>query len=308
MTGSAPTNEADPPVSESVAGRGGAARPVRIVRRYVDGPSGQIHVAETGRGPDVLLLHQTPRSCDEFGEVMTILADRLHLLAIDLPGMGASDQHPAGPSIENYAAAAASVIEQAANGPATVCGHHTGGVVAIALAAHQPHLVKSLILSSTPWIDEEERARRARKQPIDSMEPQPDGSHLLALWEQRAPFYGGRTDHLARFVRDALRAADPTDGHRAVGCYRMEEAAPLIGCPVTIVEHSADPFARVHTATLAERLPGARVEVITEGRVPLEATAADVAAVLLAAVERDERTPAPSFDDPSASCQHVKNY
>ena len=291
MTDLAPVNEADPPVSESVADCGGAARTVRIVRRYLDGPSGQIHVAETGRGPDVVLVHQTPRSWDEFREVMMILADRLHLLAIDLPGMGASDRHPGGPSIENYAAAAATVIEQAANGPVTVCGHHTGGVVAIALAARHPHLVKSLIVSSTPWIDGAERERRARKKPIDSMDPQPDGSHLLALWEERASYYGGRTDHLQRFVRDALRAADPAEGHRAVGRYTMEEAAALVRCPVTVVEHSADPFARVHTATLAERLPGARVEVIAQGRVPLEATAADFAAVLLAAVERDERAP-----------------
>ena len=98
-----------------------------IVRRYIDGPSGQIHLAEAGRGPSVLLLHQTPRSWDEFREVMIALEDCLHLIAMDLPGMGSSDQHPAGPSIENYAAAAAVVIERLQRGPIAVCGHHTGG-------------------------------------------------------------------------------------------------------------------------------------------------------------------------------------
>ena len=295
MIGVAPAREADSTVGESVElpRHDAPGRQARIVRRYVDGPSGQIHVAETGSGPDVLLLHQTPRSWDEFREVMTILGDRLRLLAIDLPGMGASDQHPAGPSIQSYAAAAAAVITQATSGPIAVCGHHTGGVVAVALAARHPHLVKSLILSSTPWIDEEERDRRARKKPIDSVEAQPDGSHLLALWEQRAPFYGGRTDHLTRFVRDALRAGDPTEGHRAVGRYTMAEAAGLVRCPVTIVEHSGDPFASVHTATLAERLQAACIEVIADGRVPLEATAEAFARVLLRAVDRNERTPDP---------------
>ena len=48
----------------------------------------------------MLLLHQTPRSWDEFREVMTALQDRLHLLAIDLPGMGASEQHPAWSPVE----------------------------------------------------------------------------------------------------------------------------------------------------------------------------------------------------------------
>jgi len=287
VTGPAPTGRVgSPPATPRDVDA--AAPAARARRRYVDGPSGQIHVAEAGNGPSVLLLHQTPRSWDEFEEVMTILADRLHLLAIDLPGMGASDQHPAGPSIENYASAAAAVIEQAAVGPVTVCGHHTGGVVAVELAARRRDLVKGLVLSSTPWIDGEERVRRAPKVPIDSMELQRDGSHLLKLWEQRAPLYGGCTDQLTRFVRDALRTADPAEGHRAVGRYTMEQAAAHLRCPVTVVEHADDPFARVHTRTLVERLGAGHVEVIAGGRVPLEATAVEFAAVLLAAVERHE--------------------
>ena len=255
-----------------------------IVRRYIDGPSGQIHLAEAGRGPSVLLLHQTPRSCDEFREVMIALEDRLHMIAMDLPGMGSSDQHPDGPSIENYAAAAAAVIEQSGRSPMPVCGHHTGGVVAVELAARHPHLVNRLVLSSTPWIDGTERARRAGKQPIDTVEPRSDGSHLLDLWNQRAPFYGGSTDQLTRFVSDALRADDPAAGHRAVGQYRMENAAKRVRCPVTLVEHSADPFASPHTAVLQLHLNASRVEVIPNGRVPLEATASVFAAALLSTV------------------------
>ena len=255
-----------------------------IVRRYIDGPSGQIHVAEAGRGLSVLLLHQTPRSWDEFREVMAALQDRLHLLAIDLPGMGASEQHPDGPSIENYASAAAAAIEQSGLGPMAVCGHHTGGVVAVELAASRPHLVERLILSSTPWIDADERARRALKQPIDTVEPRTDGSHLLELWNQRAPFYDGSIDHLDRFVRDALRADDPAAGHLAVGRYRMEDAAERVRCGVTLVEHRADPFASPHAPMLRHRFNASRVEVIKDGKVPLEATAAAFASALLAAV------------------------
>ncbi len=260
-----------------------------IVRRYINGPSGQIHIAETGRGPSVLLLHQTPRSWDEFREVMAALQDLLHMVAVDLPGMGASDQHPGGPSIENYASAAAAAIEQSGRGPMAVCGHHTGGVVAIELAASHPHLVERLILSSTPWIDAKERARRAGKQPVDTVEPHPDGSHLLALWNQRAPFCNGSTDQLTRFVRDALRADDPVSGHRAVSRYRMEQAVERVRCPVTLVEHSEDPFARPHTQILRQRFNAARVECIEDGKVPLEATATAFASVLLSAVEEQSR-------------------
>ena len=46
---------------------------------------------------------------------------------------------------------------------AHVVGHHTGGVIAIELAARAPERVASLTLSSTPYTDAEFRraARRA---------------------------------------------------------------------------------------------------------------------------------------------------
>ncbi len=41
---------------------------------YADTSFGQLHYAEQGRGPVILLLHQTPRSWDEFRELIPLLA------------------------------------------------------------------------------------------------------------------------------------------------------------------------------------------------------------------------------------------
>ena len=126
-----------------------------IRRTYISNQvGGQIHIAEAGSGPTVLFLHQTPRSWDEFREVMHILKGNLRLIAMDLPGMGASDSIGTNPCIETYADAAECVAQWSAATPLIICGHHTGGVVAIELAARRPDLVTSLILSSTPWMDE----------------------------------------------------------------------------------------------------------------------------------------------------------
>ena len=64
----------------------------------------------------------------------------------------------------------------------------------------------------------------------------------------------------------------------------MENAANRVRCPVTLVEHSADPFASPHTAVLQLHMNASRVEVIQNGRVPLEATASAFAAALLSTV------------------------
>jgi hypothetical protein len=46
--------------------------PVPILRSFADTPEGQIHYAMAGKGKPVLLLHQTPRSWDEYRAVLPI--------------------------------------------------------------------------------------------------------------------------------------------------------------------------------------------------------------------------------------------
>ena len=93
-----------------------------IKRHYIEnGRDGQIHLAEAGNPskthPSILLLHQTPRSWDEFKEVMERLSSDCHLIAMDLPGMGASSPISVPPSIEDYAHAAAIVIRHFGSAP-----------------------------------------------------------------------------------------------------------------------------------------------------------------------------------------------
>ena len=47
-----------------------------IEHRYIEVPGGTIHCAIAGRGAPVLLLHQTPRSWDEYRDVLPLLAPR----------------------------------------------------------------------------------------------------------------------------------------------------------------------------------------------------------------------------------------
>lgn len=252
-----------------------------IRRSYIDNKAGgQIHLAESGEGPTILLLHQTPRSWDEFREVMELLKSDFHLVAMDLPGMGASSPMGREASIEFYAKAAAQVIEHISDQPVTVCGHHTGGIVAIEVAASRPELVNSLVLSSTPWVDERARTERSKNVPIDTVDTAPDGRHLIELWRQRAPYYPDDVDYMNRFVMDALKAQDAAAGHHAVGRYHMEAAVPKIQCPVLLVEHSKDPFASKHTADLKAAFPNASFEQILDGHVALEVGASEFSTIL----------------------------
>ena len=45
-----------------------------MIKGYATTPLGQLHYVEAGNGVPILLLHQTPRSFDEFAEVLPLLA------------------------------------------------------------------------------------------------------------------------------------------------------------------------------------------------------------------------------------------
>lgn len=263
-----------------------AGAPVGVRRQYVDVPFGQIHVARSypaprDGGPPVVLLHQTPRSWDEYAEVIPLLGRTRDVVAIDLPGMGGSDAHPGGASIEHFADGVVGAVDGLGIDRFDLVGHHTGGVVAFEVAATVPARVRRLVLSSTPFVDAEGRRKRATRPPIDAVEVAEDGRHLMELWQRRQRVYpDGRLDLLTRFVGDALRVHDPEDGHRAVAAYVMEDRVSDIAADVLLVGHGADPYAYPELDALASALPKPGQAVIDHGMVPLEYTAAEFAAIV----------------------------
>lgn len=245
---------------------------------YADTSYGQMHYAECGSGHPVLLLHQTPRSWDEYREVLPLLGRRFRAVAVDTIGFGASariGEH----SIETYADAVVAFLDARELPEVHLAGHHTGGVIAIEVAARMPGRVRRLVLSATPYVDERARAERARRPPVDLVEQRADGTHLAELWQRRQAFYPeGRPDLLGRFVRDALAVwPDVGHGHAAVSAYRMEDRIGLIRCPALCIGAAADPHSFPSLDSLASRIPGAATAVIDDGMVPLEWQAAEFA-------------------------------
>jgi pimeloyl-ACP methyl ester carboxylesterase len=73
-------------------------------RAEVDGL--KIFYRESGppQAPTLLLLHGFPTASHMFRDLIPLLADRLHLVAPDLPGFGQSDMPPRGASRYTFAA------------------------------------------------------------------------------------------------------------------------------------------------------------------------------------------------------------
>lgn len=244
-----------------------------VRRAFADLSVGQVHCATCGdaNAPAVLMLHQSPRSWAEYREVLPLIGARYRAIAMDTAGFGDSADGGVPASIEQWARVACELLDALGIARADVVGHHTGGVVAMELAAAFPDRVRSLVLSSTPYTDEPFRMARAQRPPIDEVAPSEDGSHLAALWQKRQGFYpAGRPDLLEAFVLDALKVGHRVEeGHRAVASYRMEDRIGRVTHPTLIIRATDDPFAAPHAAELKHHLPQARIVDIEGGMVPL---------------------------------------
>ena len=141
-----------------------------IERSFVRIKSGLVHVAACGAGRPILLLHQTPRSWDEYREVLPLLGARYRAIAMDTVGFGDSQPLPAGTdSIEAWAEAAHEVLAALGHARAVVAGHHTGAAIAVEMAASRPERVEALVLSACPYVDAARRATEPGRRVIDEV-------------------------------------------------------------------------------------------------------------------------------------------
>ena len=243
-----------------------------IARAFVPTQSGRIHIATAGQGFTVLLLHQTPRSWDEYRDVLPILGRSYRVIAMDTLGFGDSQALPlAENSIERWAVGAFDLLDALSIRRVAVVGHHTGAVVALEMAASHPDRVAALVLSSCPWIDAPRRLAHSGKRVIDEVEHTHSGAHLSELWQRRQPYYPkGDIDLLERFMVDALKAGPlAVGGHKACNNYAMETRTPLITSPTLVIAATDDPHAFPAAPRVVQEIGGCQRVDIRGGMVPL---------------------------------------
>jgi pimeloyl-ACP methyl ester carboxylesterase len=202
-----------------------------------------VHYVEAGlhEASTIVLLHQTPRSIDEFAEVVPLLARSHHVIAIDTPGYGCSDRPPVQPTVAQYAEAVVAVLDAAGRSRAIVAGHHTGAVIAVELAARVPARIDGIALSGPVYMDAAMRESLSRH--FAQWQVQPDGSHLIDKW-QKFMHWQGDPALVQRLVTDLFSAGLTSEfGHFAVAAYHMEDRLPHVSCRGLLLYGTRDAFA-----------------------------------------------------------------
>jgi pimeloyl-ACP methyl ester carboxylesterase len=117
--------------------------------RSVSANGTRFHVASSGDGPLVLLLHGFPEFWWTWRhQLESLRAAGYRAVAADLRGYGGSDKPPRGYDLITAAADAAGLIRALGEANAVVVGHDWGGLVAWTLATYFPKAVRRLAVVS----------------------------------------------------------------------------------------------------------------------------------------------------------------
>jgi pimeloyl-ACP methyl ester carboxylesterase len=104
-----------------------------------------VRVYQRGQGPDVLLIHGSPGSLEDFAPIFNALGARYRLSAYDRPGHGYSGDSGKYSPADN-AELAETLLEQLGLHDAIVVGHSYGGSTALALALRKPARARAFVV------------------------------------------------------------------------------------------------------------------------------------------------------------------
>ncbi|MSO64420.1 MAG: alpha/beta hydrolase [Alphaproteobacteria bacterium] len=158
--------------------------PVR--RRFVEVSTGLLHLrtveANASAKTPLYCFHISPFSGETYEAAAIALGSDRLAIAVDTPGYGESDRPIEKPTLAHYVRAISEAASQLGHRRIDVLGDHTGGKVALALAAERPDLVRKVVLNTCAVYTPEERQKlMAMSGPIPTVA---DGSHLAAIWKR----------------------------------------------------------------------------------------------------------------------------
>lgn len=239
-----------------------------IRRGFVDTSLGQLHYRTSGEGPALVLLHNTWLSSKMFTGIIPALAEHFRVLAIDTLGQGDSDPAPARQlEIADYANVLLEALTNLGAETFAVAGNHTGAVIAAEMSIIAPQRVRRLVLAGIPfWRTPANRVNNETQPMFADWEEQPDGSHLVDLWEK----HGGRGRYsfgsASEVFLDYLKPGPRTSiALRALFRWDSNNRLPLITVPTLIVSAEDDFFTK-RIRDVHALIPNSRLEIFPGGK------------------------------------------
>jgi 2-succinyl-6-hydroxy-2,4-cyclohexadiene-1-carboxylate synthase len=235
----------------------------------------RLHVASSGQGPALVMLHGFTGSATTWDFLRPVLEERHRLIAVDLPGHGrsSSPSDPGRYSLDRLAVDLSAILDSIEVERAAIMGYSMGGRAALRFAIARPNRISALILESTsPGLsDAAERDARATSDALLADAIERDGVEAfvsrwerLPLWQsQRAmPDAGRKALREQRLANNARGLANSLRGSGSGAYQDVLNVARGIASPALIIAGGLDTKYVELGRELAHAIPTATLQIV----------------------------------------------
>jgi pimeloyl-ACP methyl ester carboxylesterase len=160
-----------------------------VRKGFVDVPHGQVHFRYGGRGPVVVMLHDSPRSSVLHVPNIEWLGEHFTVIALDTPGYGNSTPLPqANPEVADFGRALAATLTALGIERCALYGFHSGSKFALQFATDHPERAAITILDGLALPPQPPSAEYLEKYLLP-FAPVADGRHLVQQWSKVLDFH-----------------------------------------------------------------------------------------------------------------------
>ena len=156
---------------------------MQISRHFVDSRGVRVHYRRCGRGPALLMAHQSPRSSAEYVALMQRWGAHFTCIAPDSPGFGQSAALPGEPDIDDFGDWVAALLDALGLDRVAAYGFHSGGIILMnALRRHPERFTALGVGGYAVWTPAEMALFGTAYLP--PFVPSAYGEHLTWLWHR----------------------------------------------------------------------------------------------------------------------------
>lgn len=220
---------------------------------------GALATISTGTGPLVVLVHGVGLRSEAWAAQIKALSQTCRVIAVDMPGHGASPALVTGPNMADYVEAIVAVLDE----PAIVIGHSFGAMIALQLAIRHPAKVKAVAaLNAIHRRDAD--AKAAVKSRADEL----DGRTIANPTVTLNRWFGTDVSPQRMACQEWLRNANPAGYRDAYRVFAIEDGASnadlnAIQCPVLCLTGADEPNSTPDMSRkIVALVPNGRAEII----------------------------------------------
>lgn len=237
---------------------------------------GRIEAGPKG-GVPLVLLHGVGMCAQAWQPQIAGLSGQVRVIALDLPGHGGLAPLAGAPSLPDYVAWTAEVIEGLGLGPVALAGHSMGALIAGGVAVERPDLVARLGLLNAVFNRSAQARAAVEARAVELARGEADREAPLARW-----FAQGEAPEAREKVGLWLRAVD-AQGYSAAyspfasgdACYADRFAQ--IACPTLVLTGALDNNSSPEMAReMAALVQNGRLMVVAGERHMVSLTAPDL--------------------------------